>query len=191
MRIASGGRVLLWACLGCFVGTAAFAGAPKHPKTQAQEDDKTSSEKDRTWAALIEQAKAHGGVETKLNLSASYVFKHQDGYFVTFTRLLGASKHRSVCIISEDSNSTACIEWETGKLTLGQRADPATPWTFQHFASYEAFEAAQPGFGDKLLSVIKGLVLSGGGGGRGHGGRSSVGYYGANASGNTYWVSGW
>jgi hypothetical protein len=197
MRIASAGRVVLWACLGYFAATSAFAAQPKHHKTKApttdkaQEPGETSSEKERTWAALIEQAKAHGGVETKLNLSASYVFKHQDGFYVTFTRLLAPNKPHWVCIIAEDENASACIEWENGELRVGQRADPATPWTSQTFASYDAFVAAQPGFGDKLLSVIKGLVLAGGGGGRGHGGRGGLGYYRTSVNGNVYWVSGW
>ena len=101
MRIACQGRLLLWACLGYFAATAAFAGTPAHDKTpkrdKAQEQG-MAQEKDRTWTALIEQAKAHGGVETKLDKSASYVFQQKDGTYISFTRLLATNKGRSVCL---------------------------------------------------------------------------------------------
>ena len=117
-----------------------------------------TAERDQGWDKLIAEAQAHGGVETKLDKSASYVFQRPDGSYVSFTRLLATDKGRSVCLIAKDQNATACVDWTTGKLTLGNRADPATPWKFRSIASLDAFEAEQPGFFEKLLSAIKGLA---------------------------------
>lgn len=116
-----------------------------------------AADRDKAWDKLIEQARTHGGVETKLDKSSSYVFQRQDGSYVSFTRLLSTAKGRSVCLIAKDENATACVDWDTGKLTLGSRADPATPWKFRSVASLDAFEAEQPGFFDKFLSTIKRL----------------------------------
>jgi hypothetical protein len=116
-----------------------------------------TAEKNKAWDALIEQAKAHGGVETKLDKSASYVFQRPDGSYVSITRRLADDKGRSVCLIAKDENATACVDWDTGRLTLGSRADPATPWRFRSSASLDAFEAEQPGFFDRFMSTIKGL----------------------------------
>ena len=143
-------------------------------------------EKNKAWDALIEQAKAHGGVETKLNKSASYVFQRPDGSYVSFTRQITTDKGRSVCLIAKDENATACVDWDTGKLTLGSRADPATPWKFRSSASLEDFEAEQPGFFDKFLSTIEGFGMSGrrslGYGAGGYGRFRNGGLHGANAN---------
>ena len=143
-------RGLRWACSGVIVFLLVcgpvFAG---------------TTEKNKAWDTLIEQAKAHGGVETKLDKSASYVFRRPDGSYVSFTRQLATDKGRSVCLIAKDENATACVDWDTGKLTLGSRADPATPWKFRSTASLDAFEAEQPGFFDKFMSTVEGLGLSG------------------------------
>lgn len=139
MRLAWVKRALRWACAGCLVAAPAFAGTP---------------ERDKAWDALVAAAKAHGGAETKLDRSASFVFQRPDGSYLSFTRLLQTDKGRSVCLIAKDENATACVDWDTGKLTLGSRADPATPWSFRSAASLDAFEAEQPGFLQKLLSSI-------------------------------------
>jgi hypothetical protein len=120
-----------------------------------------SADRDKAWDKLIDQAKAHGGVETRLEKSSSYVFQRQDGSYVSFTRLFASEKGRSVCLIAKDENATACVDWDTGKLTLGSRADPATPWKFRSVASLDAFEAEQPGIFDKFVSTIKRLLSSG------------------------------
>ena len=144
------GQGLSWACLSLTIGLLAcgpaLAGA---------------TDRDKSWDKLIEQAKAHGGVETKLDKSSSYVFQRPDGSYVSFTRLLATAKGRSVCLIAKDENATACIDWDTRKLTLSNRADPATPWKFRSVASLDAFEAEQPGFFDNFMSTIEGFGISG------------------------------
>ncbi len=166
-------RSVRWVCAGSFVAALAsapvLAGAP---------------ERDKAWDALIGQAKAHGGVETKLDKSASYVFQRPNGSYLSFTRLLASSKSRSVCLIAKDENATACVDWDTGKLTLGSRADPATPWKFRSSASLDAFETEQPGFFAQLLSSIEDLVASARGS-RGYGGGGYWSYRG----GNMNWVN--
>lgn len=158
--------VLLWTCMAL----PATAGTP---------------ERDKGWDDLIAQAKAHGGVETKLDKSVSYVFQRPDGSYLTITRLTGAEARRSVCLVAEQENATACIAWDTGKLTVGDRADPATPWRFHTLASLDEFEAQQPTMVDKLLSFVQDLVFSGGRSRRGGQG----GYWRQGKSGNPYWVS--
>jgi hypothetical protein len=136
-------------------------------------------ERDKAWDAAVAQAKAHGGVETRLDRSVSYVFRRPDGSFLSLTRPLDADKGRSVCLIATDENATACVDWDTGELKLGSRADAATPWSVRSFQSLDAFEKAQPGFAEQLLSSLEELVLRGGppnvgwgfgGGGWGYGG---------------------
>jgi hypothetical protein len=127
-------------------------------------------ERDKAWAALVAAAKGHGGTETKLDRSASFVFQRPDGSYVTFTRLLQSDNGRSVCLIAKDENATACVDWESGKLTLGSRADPATPWTFRSLASLDAFEAEKPGVVQQLFSSIQSLVANTGRPGASHGG---------------------
>jgi hypothetical protein len=141
-------------------------------------------DKSKAWDSLIEQAKVHGGVETKLDKSVSYVFQRTDGSYMSFTRLLAGAKDRSVCLIAEDENATVCVDWGTGKLTLGNRADPATPWKFRSITSLDAFEAAQPGFFDKFLLTIEHLAT-----GSGRSRRSSSGGYWRYRDGNMNWVN--
>jgi len=140
-------------------------------------------ERDMGWDALIEQAKQHGGAETKLDLSSSYVFRRPDGSFLTLTRLQGPKRTRLVCLVSKDQNATACVEWDSGKLTLGSRADAATPWTFRNKESLDAFEAEQPGVFEQLFSTIRGLIM-GPGTSRKSG---SPGYWRYSADGHLYW----
>lgn len=127
-------------------------------------------ERDKAWDALVAAAETHGGTETKLDRSASFVFQRPDGSYLTFTRLLLSDKGRSVCLIAKDENATACVDWESGKLTLGSRADPATPWTFRSLASLDAFEAEKPGVVQQLFSSIQSLVANVGHPGASHGG---------------------
>ena len=136
-----------WRCVAYLIVAPALAG---------------TTERDKAWDALIAQARAHGGIETTLDRSASYVFRRPDGSYLSFTRLLQSNKGRSVCLIAKDENATACVDWDTGKLTLGSRADPATPWKFRSLASLDAFEAEQPGLIQQLLASIKNLALPGG-----------------------------
>ncbi len=102
------------------------------------------AERDKEWRALIAAAVSRGATETKLDRSASYVFQDPDGDYLTFTRLLTTDKGRSVCLIKQNETATACADWDTGKLTLGKRADAATPWKFFAFDSLDAMEAAKP-----------------------------------------------
>jgi hypothetical protein len=119
-----------------------------------------AAERDEAWSELIAQAKAHGAQETKLDRSASFVFQREDGSYLTFTRLLSTDKGRSVCLIAKDETATACVDWETGKLKLGRRADAATPWKFYAFDSLDAFEKAKPGFLDELTSSVNKLLVA-------------------------------
>jgi hypothetical protein len=139
-------------------------------------------ERDKAWDALVTAAKAHNGTETKLDRSASFVFQRPDGSYLTFTRLLQSDKGRSVCLIANDENATACVDWESGKLTLGSRADPATPWTFRSLASLDAFEAEKPGVVQQLFSSIQSLVANVSRPGASHGG------YWRNQNGAESWV---
>jgi hypothetical protein len=135
---------LLLACLVVAAVSPVCAGTP---------------ERDKAWSELIAQAKAHGGEETKLDRSASYVFQREDGSYLTITELFSPAKARSVCLIDKEETATACVDWDSGKLKLGKRADAATPWTFYAFESVEALRAAQPTVIDKFLnkawSVVK------------------------------------
>ncbi len=173
MTVAGNGRALRWNCLACLFGwivpPSGLAGTP---------------ERDKAWDALVAQAVAHGGVETRLDQSASYVFKRPDGSFVTFTHILKGQK-RAVCLITETQSATACLDWDNGKLTLGDRKDAASPWRFRAKQSLDAFEAEQPGFFQQLLSTIERLALSGGKSRKSGAG----GYWRYSNSGNMYWVS--
>jgi len=118
--------------------TSAYAGAP---------------DKDKAWDALIDEAKKHGGVETVLDRSASYVFQRTDGSYVAFTRLLAAAK-RSVCLISRDLHASVCVDWDNGKTSYGDRADAASPWRVHEGPSVEETAANQPGPLDGFLSWL-------------------------------------
>lgn len=144
-----------------------------------------ADERARAWDDLIAEARARGAVETLLDRSASYVFQQPDGAYVTFTRLLKTDKGRSICLISQAETATACVDWETGKLTLGDRADAATPWRFRSRDSLEAFEAEQPGVFARLGDVIASMFAPG----KGSGSRGARGHYQLSKNGNWYWVS--
>ena len=137
---------LPWACVLIAAATPVCAGSP---------------ERDKAWSELIAQAKEHGAEETKLDKSASYVFQREDGSYLTFTRMLATDKGRSVCLIAKELTATACADWDSGQLKLGRRADAATPWKFYSFASFDAFEAAKPGFLDQLVSEVNKLLAMG------------------------------
>jgi hypothetical protein len=118
--------------------TSARAGAP---------------DKDKAWDALVDEVKKHGGVETVLDRSASYVFQRPDGSYVTFTRLLATAK-RSVCLISKDQHASVCVDWDSGKTSYGDHADAASPWRVHEGPSVEETAANQPGPLDTLLSWL-------------------------------------
>ena len=145
---------------------SAFAGAP---------------DKDKRWDALIAQAKAHGGAETTLDRTASYVFQAGDGSFVTLTRVLDGSK-RAVCLIAKDQNATVCVDWDTGKTTFGERAGAGSPWTFTGTPPKEEIKAGQQGPFQTLMSGLLNVIRPLGGGMRHSGFRT-------NQSGTPYWRS--
>ena len=137
--------LLAVAALG--VGSA-FAGTP---------------DKDKRWDALIAEAKAHGGVETVLDRSASYVFQAPDGSFVTLTRVLKGSK-RAVCLIAKDQNKSVCVDWDTGETTFGERAGAASPWRTRHAPPLEEAWANEPGLYQTLMSGLLDVISMFGGG---------------------------
>jgi hypothetical protein len=125
-------------------------------------------DKDKRWDALIAQAKAHGGSETVLDRSASYVFQARDGSFVTLTRVLGGSK-RAVCLIAKDQMKSMCVDWDTGETTFGERAGAASPWKTRNAPPSEEVWANQPGPFQTLMSGFLN-VIGGLGAGMRHGG---------------------
>jgi hypothetical protein len=147
--------LILLAIAALGIGSA-FAGTP---------------DKDKRWDALIAQAKAHGGVETVLDRSASYVFQAPDGSFVTLTRVLEGSK-RAVCLIAKDQKASVCVDWDTGETTFGQRADIASPWKTRDAPPIEEIWANQPGPFQTLMSVFTDIIGGLGGGGH-HGFKSN------------------
>jgi hypothetical protein len=148
--------LILLAIAALGIGSA-FAGTP---------------DKDRRWDALIAQAKAHGGVETVLDRSASYVFQAQDGSFVTLTRVLQGSK-RAVCLIAKDQKASVCVDWDTGETTFGERADSASPWKTRNAPPIEEAWAKQPGPFQTLMSVFLDVIGMFGGGGHDRGFRAN------------------
>ena len=139
-------RFLVPLALAALGGASAFAGAP---------------EKDRRWDALITQAQAHGGVETVLDKSASYVFQVQDGSFVTLTRVLKGSR-RAVCLIAKAQNRSVCVDWDTGETAFGERADAASPWKIGGAPPLEEAWANEPGPFQTLMSGFLDVVGSAG-----------------------------
>ena len=129
------------ASIGVCAASIALAGTP---------------EKDQRWSALIAQAQKRGGVETKLDRTASYVFQQQDGAFITFTRALANDK-RFVCLVASDSKASVCVDWDTGKTTYGSRADVASPWINRDGPTLDDLEASQPGPLQRLLSFVTSL----------------------------------
>ena len=111
---AAGRAAVVWLALA---GVAAGDDAPDPPTRDA-----------KSWAKLIEAAKAKGGAETKLDKSSSYVFQQENGDFVTLTEWRSTPPKRYVCTIAKNQKSTVCVRWETGQTTYGERADAASPW---------------------------------------------------------------
>ena len=118
---------------------------------------KGTQDKDKRWDALIAQAKAHGGVETVLDRSASYVFQAPDGSFVTLTRVLQGSK-RAVCLIAKDQKASVCVDWDTGETTFGERADIASPWKTRDAPPLEEAWASRPGPFQTLMSGFLDII---------------------------------
>jgi hypothetical protein len=114
-------------------------------------------DKDKRWDALIAQAKSHGGVETALDRSASYVFQAPNGSFVTLTRVLKGSK-RAVCLIAKDQNKSVCVDWDTGETTFGERADAASPWKTLAAPPLEEAWASRPGPFQTLMSGFLDII---------------------------------
>ena len=141
-------------------------------------------ERDKSWDALIAEAKAHGGAETRLDQSASYIFQRPDGVYVSFTRLLKGEK-RSVCLIGKDQNETICVDWDSGKTTWGSRADAATPWKLHEAASIEEIASKAPGPFDALSSAFQSMF----GGKRQSRNSSPQGVYWRSQSGQGVWVN--
>jgi hypothetical protein len=100
----------------------------------------------KSWAALMEEARKHGGSETRLDKSSSYVFQQQDGNFLTLTEWRAPLK-RFVCVIAKDQKSTVCVNWETGRTTYGERADDASPWKTRAATPLEETQATTPAGG--------------------------------------------
>lgn len=136
-------------------------------------------DKDKRWDALIAQAKAHGGAETVLDRTASYVFQAPDGSFVTLTRVVGGSK-RAVCLIAKDQNRSMCVNWDTGETTFSERSDSASPWKTRVAAlPMEQVWANEPSPFQKLTSGFLNIIGALGGGARHRGFRTQNGtlYY--------------
>ena len=134
--------MLLWSAVAALTVHSAFAATPK---------------RDKDWEALIAEAKQHGGVETVLDKSASWVFQRPDGVYVTFTRVLKNSK-RSVCLIAKNQNATVCVDWDSGKTSYGLRADAATPWTIHDASSVDEVAAVAPRPLQSLFSALQSIL---------------------------------
>ena len=118
-----------------------------------------TSERDKAWDALVAAAKAHGGVETKLDQSASYVFQRPDGSFVTFTQMLSRGK-RAACLVAKKQDATVCIDWDSGKTTYGDRKDAASPWVI-HAARPADEDTEKPGLLASMLSTFSNILGAG------------------------------
>lgn len=133
-------RRLVWSAPAAFAAGLGFAQTP---------------DRGAAWDALIAEAKKHGGVETKLDLSASYVFQAPTGFYVTLTRSLDGVRH-AVCVISKDLNFKTCGDWETRRITYSQRADAAAPWITSDKPPGQA-QAEEKGPLARLLSTFADL----------------------------------
>lgn len=115
-------------------------------------------ERDRAWDALIAEAKKHGGEEIQYKTSVSYVFRKNDGEYVTFTKMLD-SPTRAVCVLSKDQTVTVCGNWDTGKLRYGVRADANAAWTYSDTpppaAEKSPFASLLASFGDIIGAGLK------------------------------------
>jgi hypothetical protein len=139
MRVAWEVRNKRRACVGLAVvmlASAAQSGTPA---------------RDKAWQALIEQAKAHGGVETKLDQSSSFVFQLPDGAYVTLTHMFKGGR-RAACLVSKDQNATACFDWDNGKTSFAERKDVASPWVRK--------TASNPGDDEDKPSLLAQLLAS-------------------------------
>ena len=116
-----------------------------------------ASERGKAWDTLIAEAKKHGGVETKLDRSASYVFQQNDGSYVTFTHMLTGDK-RAACLVSKDQNATVCVDWDSGKTTYGDRKDVASPWLFHAGPPAQEADANAPGPLASLMATFNHLL---------------------------------
>ncbi len=135
-------RLVLSAPVGLAAGLA-FAGTP---------------DRDAAWAALIAEAKKHGGVETILGSTGSYVFQRPDGLYVMFTRTLDSRTH-AVCVLAMAQNFITCEDWDSGKITYGQRPDANSPWKYSDKPPGEE-GAAQKGPVASLLSTLADILGS-------------------------------
>lgn len=119
-----------------------------------------TADRTKAWDALIGEAKKHGGVETKLDRSASMVFQRPDGSFVTFTHMLTGDK-RAACLVSKDQNATVCVDWDSGKTTYGDRRDIASPWRFHEPRAADESGTDKPGLLASLLSGFAAILGAG------------------------------
>ena len=143
-------------------------------------------ERDRIWDSLIAEARKHGGSETRLDKSTSYVFQRPDGSYVTFTHCF-TNGVRAVCLISKDQNLVVCDDWDTRKITYGWRADAASPWTHSD-SPPPADSVAQQTPVDMLLNFL-GQVLTTGSQSAGTYGRERAGGYWRNTATGPHWVN--
>ena len=115
---------------------------------------------DKEWSELIAQAKKHGGVETVLDQTASYVFQAHDGTYVTFTRTLD-NKKRFICIIRDALNFRYCYNFDSQTIIYGTRADPNAAWVESLTPPpTPAQEKENPSFWGGLLNGLLNLPLA-------------------------------
>jgi hypothetical protein len=122
-----------------------------------------ASRTDQQWSELIAHAKKHGGVETVLDQTASYVFQAHDGTYVTFTRTLD-NKKRYICIIRDALNFRYCYNFDSQTVIYGTRADANAAWVESLTPPpTPAAEKAHPSFWGGLLNGLLNLPLASGG----------------------------
>ncbi len=122
---------------------------------------------DKEWNELIAQTKKHGGVETVLDQTASYVLQAKDGTYVAFTRTLD-NKKRFICIIRDALNFRYCYNFDSQTVVYGTRANADAPWV--ESLTPPPPQEKQPSFWDGLLQAFLSLPLASprqGGGGYG------------------------
>ena len=119
-----------------------------------------ANSQDKQWNDLIAQAKKHGGVETVLDQTASYVFQAKDGTYVTFTRALD-NKKRFICIIRDALNFRYCYNFDSQSVVYGTRANSDAPWVESRTPpTTPAEEKAHPSFWGSLLNGLLNLPLA-------------------------------
>ena len=114
------------------------------------------SEKERQWNLLIAEAKRHGGVETIINKTGSYVFGGPNGLIVAFTRTLDNKRH-FVCAMYLSANIQVCASWETEKMLYSTRTDEHSPWIVSDNPPPEAEAAPSTPIWLDLLSAFLGV----------------------------------